>query len=212
MQLNNFQPVPQPTVHTPPITHDDAEHQRKSAFAAMREMRERFNEAGIDTEQVWECIKDEYKVDSRAKFTGFQWARVAAELQGAKRDDVLFKILLDRIPDQYFRIHMYSDNPHAPIGRPRDTRKHHIADEWGDFQQIANDNQCLITVTQGKRTTYYEPNPEQTERTDKKHEIPNPVISESPVSPEPKPVVSLDTNAYGQVLNVFGDVVEVQHA
>ena len=207
--LNNFQPVPQPTRHTPQITHDDAAHQRKSAYAAMSDLSERFNAAGIDTEQVWECIKAEHGVTSRAKFTGFQWARVAAELQGAKRDDVLFKILLDRIPDNYSRIHVYADDPNVPIGRPRDTRKHHIADEWGDFQQIANDNQCLITVTQGKRTTYYEPNPEQTERTDKKDfGNPNPEVA----SPETKPVVSLDTNAHGQVLNVFGDVVEVQHA
>ena len=204
--LNNFQPVPQPTVHTPQITHDDATHQRKSAYAAMRDLQERFNEAGIDTEQVWEMIKAEHGVDSRAKFTGMQWARVAAELQGARRDDVLFKILLDRIPDPYFRIHVYADNPAVFIGRPHNL---HIADEWGDFQQIANDNQCLITVTQGKRTTYYEPNAEQTERTDKKDFV---VSNNEVASPEAKPVVSLDTNAHGQILNVFGDVVEVQHA
>ena len=209
--LNNFQPVPQPTVHTPQITHDDATHQRKSAYAAMSDLSERFNAAGIDTEQVWECIKDEHGVDSRAKFTGMQWARVAAELQGARRDDVLFNILLDRIPDQYFRIHVYADDPNVPIGRPRNLRKHHIADEWGDFQQIANDNQCSLTVTQGKRTTYYEPTPEQTERTDKKVVTQDNDFSESPVSPETKPVVSLDTNAHGQALNVFGDVVEVSH-
>ena len=193
--LNNFQPVPQPTVHTPQITHDDATHQRKSAYAAMRDLQERFNEAGIDTEQVWECIKAEHGVDSRAKFTGMQWARIAAELQGAKRDDVLFKILLDRIPDEYFRIHVYPDDPNVAIGRPR---KLHIADEWGDFQQIANDNQCSLTVTQGKRTTYYEP-------------VAKPVKVSQP-EPVSTPVVSLDTNAHGQVLNVFGDVVEVQHA
>ena len=223
--LNNFQPVPQPTVHTPQITHDDATHQRKSAYAAMSDLQDRFNEAGIDTEQVWECIKAEHGVDSRAKFTGFQWARIAAELQGARRDDVLFKILLDRIPDPYFRIHVYPDDPNVPIGRPRDTRKHHIADEWGDFQQMATDNQCLITVTQGKRTTYYEPNAEraiaQANPTGEKHggdrrsnnfkEISNPLENEPPVKPETKPVVSLDTNARGEVLNAFGDV-EVQHA
>ena len=150
---------------------------------------------------------------------------MAAELQGAKRDDVLFKILLDRIPDEYFRIHVYADDPNVPIGRPRDTRKLHIADEWGDFQQMATDNQCLITVTQGKRTTYYEPN---AERAIAKANPPNhggkgtpnkssviqdnaTLETEPPVKPETKPVVSLDTNARGEVLNAFGDV-EVQHA
>ena len=82
--LNNFQPVPQPTVHSPQITHDDATHQRKSAYAAMRDLQERFNEAGIDTEQVWEMIKAEHGVDSRAKFTGMQWARSGSRVTGCK--------------------------------------------------------------------------------------------------------------------------------
>lgn len=216
MQLNNFQSVPQPRIESPPIPEDSqvSAHPRKSAFAAMKDLQERFHIAGIDTEQVWGFLKSEYSVDSRSQFTPPQWAMIAAQLQSARRDDEMFNVFVDGIPNQYFRIHVYADDSSVPIGRPRDIRKHHLASEWGDFQQLANDNQCGITVTQGKHTTYYEPNPEQTERTDKNSEILNPTISEpeKPVSPEPTPVISLDTNAHGEVLSPWGTVVEVRHA
>ena len=194
--LNNFREVPQPL--TPPSSNGETSaHPRRSAYAAMSDLQECFYVAGIDTDQVWEFIKSEHGVASRSKWTAPQWARIAAELQGARRDDALFTVLLDRIPCQYFRIHVFTDNPSVCIGRPRDTRKHHIASEWGDFQAIATKNQCTLTVTQGKRTTYYEPKPVR------------------PATPAPetirtqKPVISQDTNARGEILNMFGDIVEV---
>ena len=187
--LNNFQPVPQPVV-SPPETHaDDSGHPRRSAYAAMTDLRDQFSAAGIETSQVWEFIKAEYSVDSRSKFTGQQWATIAAQLNSARRDAHMFKIFVDGIPDSYFRIHVFTDDPSVAIGRPRDIRKHHIASEWGDFQAIATENQCNLTVTQGQRTIYFEP--KQTRPT------------------APKPVVALNTNARGEVLNVFGDVMEV---
>ena len=193
MQLNNFQSITQPVVSppdTPPA--DDTGHPRRSAYAAMRDLQEQFSAAGICTDQVWEFIKTEYSVDSRSKLTGKQWATIACQLQSARRDTHMFKIFVDGIPDSYFRIHVFSDDPSVCIGRPRDTRKHHIAAEWGDFQQIANASQCSLTVEQGKKKTYFEPKPApETTRTAQ------------------KPAIALNTNARGEVLNMFGDVMEV---
>ena len=123
----------------------------------MSDLQEQFSAAGIETSQVWEFIKAEYSVDSRAKLTAPQLAIIAAQLNSARRDAHMFKIFVSGIPDFYFRIHVFSDDPSVAIGRPRDTGEHHISAEWGDFQAIANENQCNLTVRQGKRTTYFEP-------------------------------------------------------
>ena len=195
--LNNFQSVSPPVnIPSQPTPESDTAHPRRSAYAAMSDLQAQFSVAGIETEQVWEFIKTEYSIDSRSKLTGKQWATIACQLQSARRDAHMFKIFVDGIPDSYFRIHVFSDDPSVAIGRPRDMRKHHIASEWGDFQQIADTHQCNLTVTQGHRTTYFEP--KQTRPT-------------APRSPQPaqKPVVALNTNARGEVLNMFGDVMEV---
>ena len=156
--LNNFQSVSPPTAPSQP-PDDDTGHPRRSSYAAMRDLQEQFSAAGIETSQVWEFIKAEYSVDSRSKFTGQQWATIAAQLNSARRDAPMFKIFVDGIPDSYFRIHVFTDDPSVAIGRPRDIGKHHIAAEWGDFQAIANANGCTLSVEQGKRTTYFEPKP-----------------------------------------------------
>ena len=199
MQLNNFKTVPQ---LAPPSSNDEAIPddgvQLRSAYAAMSDLEQGFSDAGICTDQVWEFIKSEHGVESRSKLTDMGWARIAGELQAARREDILFKILVDRIPDSYFRIHAFSDDPSVPIGRPRDIRKHHIAEEWGDFQQIANENQCVITTRQGKQTKYYEPNRQTA-----------PVAK--PVQGFPR-VTDIGTNARGEVLSPWGTVVEVHHA
>ena len=187
---------------TPQPTEPDDTNSRKSAFATMRELEQQFSDAGISTEQVWAYLKSENAVQTRSKLTSLQWAKVAAQLQSARRDPAMFKIFVDGIPDTHFRIHVYASEPSVCIGRPRDIEKHHIADEWGDFQQIATDNQCEIKVTQGKRTTYYKP------------------LEAAVMTPEPvqvskaavKPVVSGRTNARGEVLSAWGTVLEVQHA
>ena len=183
--LNNFQSVspPEATLPSQP-PESDTGHPRRSSYAAMTDLREQFSAAGIETDQVWEFIKTEYSVDSRSKLTGKQWATIACQLQSARRDAHMFKIFVDGIPDSYFRIHVFSDDASVAIGRPRKSNLHHIESEWGDFQEIANANQCNLTVTQGKRTTYFEP---------------------KPVRP-----IALNTNARGEVLNAFGDVMEVQ--
>ena len=191
MQLNNFQPVPQAQPETTPSPSDASSHPRKSAYAAMSDLREQFSIAGICTEQVWEFIKAQHSVDSRSLFTGKQWATIAAQLQSARRDDSLFKVFVADIPDHYFRILVYTDDPSVAIGRPRDMRKHHRAAEWGDFQQIADTLQCGITVKQGKRTTYFEPKRQS-----------------APETRPLKPVIVLDTNARGEVLSPWGAVME----
>ena len=108
----------------------------------------------------------------------------------------MFKVLIDSIPDDCFRIHVFTDDPNVCIGRPRDLRKHHIAAEWGDFQAIANENQCTLTVSQGKRTTHYEPKP---------------ALPTAPETRPEKPAVTLNTNARGEILSAWGEVLEVQH-
>ena len=158
MQLNNFQAVSPPAIQTP-IPESDTAHPRKSAYACMSDLQEQFSAAGICTDQVWESIKAEYKVESRSHLTGMQWARIAAELQSSRREASLLKIFVDGIPDCYFRIHVFSDDPSVAIGRPRDIGKHHIVAEWFDFQSFANEHQTTLTVNQGKRTTYFEPKP-----------------------------------------------------
>ena len=193
--LNNFQPVPQPVV-SPPETHaDDTGHPRRSAYAAMSDLRDQFSAAGIETSQVWEFIKAEYSVDSRSKFNLQQWATIAAQLNSARRDAHMFKIFVDGIPDSYFRIHVFTDDPNVCIGRPRDIGKHHIASEWGDFQAIANANGCNLTVTQGQKTVFYSPSSQQTRPTAPGNQ------------PAQKTAIALDTNSRGEILNVFGDVV-----
>ena len=193
MQLNNFQAISEPNPNPTP-TQPDSTHPRKSAYAAMPQLQERFSIVGIEVSQVWEFIKAEYSVDSRSKFTAKQWAFIAAQLQSACQDSNLFKMFVDGIPDRYFRIHVFTDDPSVAIGRPRDTGKHHISSEWDDFQAIANENQCSLTVTQGKTTTFFEPNRtpphEPTQKT--------------------KPVSERETNARGEILYAWGDVMEVQ--
>ena len=91
------------------------------------------------------------------------------------------------------------------IGRPRDFERHHLKCEWGDFQQIANDNQCELKVVQGKRITFYKP----AKPLEPAVMTPEPVqVSKAAV----KPVVSGRTNARGEVLSAWGTVLEVQHA
>ena len=193
--LNTFKTVSPPTIPSQPPPESDTGHPRRSAYAAMHDLQEQFSAAGIETKQVWESIKAEYKVESRSHLTGMQWARIAAELQSSRREASLLKIFVDGIPDCYFRIHVFTDDPNVCIGRPRDINHHHIASEWDDFQAIATENQCNLTVTQGKRTTYFEP----------KQTLPTTPENQ----PVQKPVVALNTNARGEVLNVFGDVMEV---
>ena len=195
--LNNFQSVSPPVnIPSQPPPESDTGHPRRSSYAAMSDLQVQFSAAGIETEQVWEFIKTEYSVDSRSKLTGKQWAIVACQLQSARREPQLFDLLIDRIPCQYFRIHVFTDDPTICIGRPRDTRKHHIAAEWGDFQEIANANQCSLTVTQGRTTTFFEPKP---------------VLPTAPEKRNHKTVVTLKTNTRGEILTAWGDVMEVQH-
>ena len=102
----------------------------------MSDLREQFSIAGLETDQVWESIKAEYKVESRSELTGMQWARIAAELQSSRREASLLKIFVDGIPDEYFRIHVFSSDPSVAIGRPRNIKKHHLTSEWFDFQSL----------------------------------------------------------------------------
>ena len=157
MQLNNFQAVTPPAIPSQPPPESDTGHPRRSAYAALRDLQEQFSIAGIETDQVWEFIKAQYCVESRALFTGKQWAMIACQLQSARREPHLFKVYVDGIPDQHFRIHVYSSDASVAIGRPRDIGKHHIVAEWFDFQSFANEHQTTLTVNQGKRTTYFEP-------------------------------------------------------
>lgn len=181
-----YKNIPQPGIEQP--SAPDTSHNRRGAYAAMKDLEERFFEVGICTEQVWEFIQAEHCVDSRSQCSAQQWARIAAELQSIRRDTAHFEIFVDSIPDTYFRIHVFASDPSVAIGRPHDIKKHHIASEWGDFQETANASDCEIKVVQGKTTTYYKP-------------------ANRPV-PVQNPNISLLTNVRGEVLSPWGDVIE----
>lgn len=218
-----FIDAPQPGIeHPSPIEPPDAAHNRRGAYAAMKDLVERFSEAGISTEQVWAFIKTEHAVESISQFSACQWALVSAQLQSIRRDAAAFKIFLETIPNAYFRIHAYASDPSVAIGRPRNIKKHHIAEEWGDFQEIANTNLCEIKVVQGKQTTYYSPSDPISPcggDVDGQANGPPPNITPPPISLELetqpavlefKPDVALDTNARGEVLSPWGDVVDIR--
>ena len=119
--LNNFQAVSPPAIQTP-IPESDTAHPRKSAYACMGDMQEQFSAAGLETDQVWEFIKAQYCVESRALFTGKQWAMIACQLQSARREPAICsKSMLTAFPNQHFRIHVYSSDASVAIGRPRET-------------------------------------------------------------------------------------------
>lgn len=198
--------TPPALVETPktPKSTPDASHHCRSAYAAMKDLAQQFSDVSIEIDQVWAYLKDQHSVDSRAKFTTMQWVRIATELQACRRDATLFKIFVDAIPDRYFRIHVYPSDPSVCIGRPK-VNLQHIAEEWGDFQDLANVNGCEVKVVQGKRTQFFKPNIDAPVPSDPS---PNGEESLDDVPLQFQPDVSLVTNARGEVLNVFGDVIE----
>ena len=183
---------------------DPAEHHRKHTFACFKDLREDFNRAGICEERVWDFLKSENGVDSRAKLSPIQWVKIAARLQACREDAEMLKIFLSEIPCEFYRIHVYADNPTCAIGRPRNIERHHISEEWGDFQKISNYLRCGLRVEQGKKTSYFSPHRSVTpaKPTEDRQETTEARIA--------TPVVSLETNAHGQVLSMFGDVLEVR--
>ena len=55
--LNNFQSVSPPANASQPPPESDTAHPRRSSYAAMSDLQEKFSAAGIETSQVWESIK-----------------------------------------------------------------------------------------------------------------------------------------------------------
>ena len=75
----------------------DPSRDRRSAFAAMNELKPALSEDGITDEDVWGFFKDTYNVSSRKHLTAEQWSIVATRLQGAKRELLLLQKLVDEI-------------------------------------------------------------------------------------------------------------------
>ena len=69
---------PRPTVNEAADRKAGKDHHRKSAFAAMAELKQKHRDTDVDA--LWETFKAEYAVDSRSKFTEEQWALCAARI------------------------------------------------------------------------------------------------------------------------------------
>ena len=157
-QLNNFvNPNPQAPVVCEEEIADEG-HNRRGAFAAMKDLSEPFATAGLHTEQVWAYLKSEHGVETRSQLTDLQWASIACRLQAMRRNGILLETFIDGIPDKHFRFYVLATDPTVPVGRPRvDLSKYHLPEVWGDFQSLANDLQTELEVRQGKSTMYYSP-------------------------------------------------------
>ena len=70
---------PRPTVNEAADRKAGKDHHRKSAFAAMAELKQKYPH--IDVDALWETFKAEYgSVDSRSKFSEREWAICAARI------------------------------------------------------------------------------------------------------------------------------------
>lgn len=194
-----------------PVVHEeiaDEGHNRRGAFAAMRDLSDRFADAGLHTEQVWDYLKADAGVETRSQLTAVQWASIACRLQALRRNPMLFEVFVDGIPDQHFRFYVLSTDPTVAVGRPRvPLSDYHKPEVWGDFQQLADTLQTELKVTQGKKTVFYASRPKLEETP---VETATPELEKSPVKSQESPVSTTEApNSRGEILNVFGDVVEV---
>ena len=155
-----------PEIPTPVLCEGipDEGHNRRGAFAVMRDLSEQFATAGIHTEQVWAYLKAEARVETRSQFTRIQWASIACRLQAMRRNPLLFEVFVDGIPDKHFRFYVLATDPTVAVGRPRVSLSElHKPEAWGDFQQLADEIGAELKVTQGQKTTFYAPKPIQVE-------------------------------------------------
>lgn len=199
--LNNFVNPPIPT----PVVCEkipDEGHNRRGAFAAMKDLSEKFANRGLYTEQVWAFLKSENGVETRSQLTEKQWAIIAGRLQAMRLDEGLLDAFIDGIPDKHFRFYVLATDPTVPVGRPRvGLQEMHKPEVWGDFQQLANDLQTELKVWQGKTTVFYTPRPVAPEPESEPEPTPAPVGAVSNRSESP--------NARGEILSPWGEVVEV---
>ena len=70
---------PRPTVNEATDRKAGKDHHRKSAFASMKELKQKYPDTDVDT--IWEKFKTDYNVSKRRDFTEKQWALCAARIR-----------------------------------------------------------------------------------------------------------------------------------
>ena len=74
-----------------------SEVHRRSCFVCMRELKPYLEKRDVTTDELWDSLKREYNVSSRAALDTPQWASISATLQAATRDLHLVNILVQRV-------------------------------------------------------------------------------------------------------------------
>ena len=91
------QPKPVPTVPSVSDSMDPDGKHRKTVFARLRDLKPRFDAAGITSGDYWNCIKADFEISSRSELTVPMWARLGATLGACQRDAAMFANLVAKI-------------------------------------------------------------------------------------------------------------------
>ena len=91
------QPKPVPTVPSAGDNMDPDGKHRKTVFARLRDLKPRFDAAGITFDDYWNCIKSDLEITSRSELTVPMWARLGATLCACQRDRAMFDNLVAKI-------------------------------------------------------------------------------------------------------------------
>ena len=83
---------------------DNTDHQfidknkcRRSAFAALGEMKTLLHEEGVTDEDIWTFFKDKYGVTTRKDFTDEQWYTISNTIQASKQDPYSRQQLVEKV-------------------------------------------------------------------------------------------------------------------
>ena len=86
-----------PLIPHPQENPDGKRAAREQAFAIVASLKPRLVASGLSDLSLWNWVKSENKVESRAELSEFQWVVLSARLGAADKDKVLFDVLCDTI-------------------------------------------------------------------------------------------------------------------
>ena len=101
-------------------TETDSRH-RKAVFAALSDLQQRFDTAGISEADYWSMIQFEFGVVSRSELSEPIWARLSAMLNACRRDTRLFSKLVTRVKAHIERQKPLTDAAPVVFAEPDDT-------------------------------------------------------------------------------------------
>jgi len=87
----NGHPQPDNEKNTDPA----ADIHRKASFACMSRLKPKLKHHGVSDKDIWEHIKEIYKVESRTELTAKEWAVISARLNAAYRDPRMLADLVE---------------------------------------------------------------------------------------------------------------------